>query len=148
MIQQISSSTLKMEATCSSETWVYIQPNARHDVPQLNILHSPRSENLKIVYFPVHKYRPLDHTQSRCEPVCTLIHYSYKIRFNIIIPPTAVSNLYFFMSRPTLGPTKPPIKWVPGAVSPGVKRPGREVDHSLPSSAEVKKICIYTWTLP
>jgi hypothetical protein len=26
-----------------------------------------------------------------------------------------------------------------GALSLGVKRPGREVDHSLPASAEVKK---------
>jgi hypothetical protein len=33
----------------------------------------------------------------------------------------------------------PPIQWVPGALSLGVKRPGREVDHSPPSSAEVKE---------
>jgi hypothetical protein len=26
----------------------------------------------------------------------------------------------------------PPLQWVPGAVSPGVKRPGRESDHSPP----------------
>jgi hypothetical protein len=32
------------------------------------------------------------------------------------------------------------------ALSPGVKRPGREVDHSTPTSAEVKKIWIYTST--
>jgi hypothetical protein len=37
-----------------------------------------------------------------------------------------------------LGPTQPPIQWVPGAVSLGVKWPGREADHSPPSSAEVK----------
>jgi hypothetical protein len=42
-------------------------------------------------------------------------------------------------SRPALGPTQPPIRWVPGALSLGVKRPGREVDHSSPSSAEVKE---------
>jgi hypothetical protein len=42
------------------------------------------------------------------------------------------------MSRPALGPTQPPIRWVPGDLSPGVKRPGREADHSPPSSAEVK----------
>jgi hypothetical protein len=29
-------------------------------------------------------------------------------------------------SRPDLGPTQPPIQWVPGALSPGVKR-GRDV---------------------
>jgi hypothetical protein len=31
------------------------------------------------------------------------------------------------------------IEWVPGALSLGVKRPGREADHSPPSSAEVKE---------
>jgi hypothetical protein len=41
-------------------------------------------------------------------------------------------------SRPVPGPTKPPTQWVPGSVSPGVKRPGREADHSPPTSADVK----------
>jgi hypothetical protein len=36
--------------------------------------------------------------------------------------------------------TQPPIQWVSGAFSPGVKRPGREADHSPPASAEVKKM--------
>jgi hypothetical protein len=39
-------------------------------------------------------------------------------------------------SRPALGTTQPPIQWVPGAFSLGVKRPGREADHSSASSAE------------
>jgi hypothetical protein len=38
-----------------------------------------------------------------------------------------------------LEPTQPPIQWVPGAFSLGIKRPGREADHSPPSSAEVKE---------
>jgi hypothetical protein len=45
----------------------------------------------------------------------------------------------FTASRTTLGPTQPPIQWVPGTLSLGVKRPGRETDHSHPSSAEVKE---------
>jgi hypothetical protein len=34
---------------------------------------------------------------------------------------------------------KSPIQWVPGTLSLGVKRPGRETDHSPPPSAEVKE---------
>jgi hypothetical protein len=41
-------------------------------------------------------------------------------------------------SIPVLGPTHP-IQWAPGALPPGVKRQGREADHSPPSSTEVKK---------
>jgi hypothetical protein len=43
------------------------------------------------------------------------------------------------VSRTALEPTQPPIQWVPGAVSLGVKRPGREANHLPPSSAEVKE---------
>jgi hypothetical protein len=42
-------------------------------------------------------------------------------------------------SIPALGPTQSPIQWVPGSLSLGVERPGREADHSPPSSAEVKE---------
>jgi hypothetical protein len=47
--------------------------------------------------------------------------------------------LFSTSSRPTLGPTHPPIQWVPGAFSQGVKRPTREADHSTPTSAKVQK---------
>jgi hypothetical protein len=43
------------------------------------------------------------------------------------------------VSRPTLGLTQPPIQLVAGALSLGVKRQGREADHSPPSSIEVKE---------
>jgi hypothetical protein len=45
--------------------------------------------------------------------------------------------------RDPVGPTQPPIQWVPRAVSTGVKRQGRETDHSAPTNAEVKKMWIY-----
>jgi hypothetical protein len=35
-------------------------------------------------------------------------------------------------------------QWIPGALSLGVKWPGREADHSPPSSAEVKNAWSYT----
>jgi hypothetical protein len=47
--------------------------------------------------------------------------------------------LFATASRMTLGPTQPPIQWVPGALSLGVKRPRRETEHLPPSSAEVKE---------
>jgi hypothetical protein len=52
------------------------------------------------------------------------------------------------MSRRSLGPTQPPIQWVPGALSLGVKRLGCETDHFLPSSAEVKNTWSYTYAPP
>jgi len=42
------------------------------------------------------------------------------------------------LSRPALGPTQSPVQWVPG-LSRGLRRPGRDVDHPPPSSAEVMK---------
>jgi hypothetical protein len=54
--------------------------------------------------------------------------------------------LFTTMSRTLLGPTQPPIQWVPGVLSLGVKQPGREGDHSPPSSAEEKNACSYTST--
>jgi hypothetical protein len=51
-------------------------------------------------------------------------------------------------SRPALGSTQPPIQWVPGSLSSGVKRQEREADHSSPASVEVKKMLIYTSTPP
>jgi hypothetical protein len=49
-------------------------------------------------------------------------------------------------SRIFFSPSRPDRLW--GALSPGVKRPGREADHSPPASAEIKKIWIYTSTPP
>jgi hypothetical protein len=43
------------------------------------------------------------------------------------------------LSRPALGPTQPPVQWVPGVLSPRVKR-GRGVTLTThpPSSAEIE----------
>jgi hypothetical protein len=40
------------------------------------------------------------------------------------------------------------IQWVLGPFYPGIKKPGREADHSPPTSAEVNKMWIYTSTTP
>jgi hypothetical protein len=51
--------------------------------------------------------------------------------------PSKDKILYSTASGLALGPTQPPIQLVPGVLSPGVKRAGREADHS-PYSTEVK----------
>jgi hypothetical protein len=54
--------------------------------------------------------------------------------------PGSDKNFLFSTSyRPALGSTQPPIQWVPGALSPGVKWPGCETHHSPPASVEDKK---------
>jgi hypothetical protein len=63
--------------------------------------------------------------------------------------PSRVKNFrYSISSRPALGSNQLPIQWVPGALSLGIKRQGREADYSPPTSAEVKKMWIYTSTPP
>jgi hypothetical protein len=47
--------------------------------------------------------------------------------------------LFTTASGPALGPTQPPIQWVPGTFSLELKWPGSEADHSPPPSAEVKE---------
>jgi hypothetical protein len=46
--------------------------------------------------------------------------------------------VFSIASIPALRPTYPCIQWVPGPISPRVKRPKRETDKSSPFSAEVK----------
>jgi hypothetical protein len=46
-----------------------------------------------------------------------------------------LSGLILYLA---LWPIQPPIQWAPWALSSGVRRSGSEVDHSPPSSAEVK----------
>jgi hypothetical protein len=48
--------------------------------------------------------------------------------------------IFFTASRLVLGPTQSAIQWVAGALSPGIKRSGREADHSLPSSTDFKNV--------
>jgi hypothetical protein len=59
-------------------------------------------------------------------------------------------GMFFFTSasKPVLRHTQPPIQWVTGALSLGVKRPGLETDHSTPSNAEVKNALSYASTPP
>jgi hypothetical protein len=54
------------------------------------------------------------------------------------IPARARDFSYSTESRPALGPTQPPVQWVPKALPTRVVQPGSEADHSPLSSAKVK----------
>jgi hypothetical protein len=59
---------------------------------------------------------------------------------------SSVMARFLFLSvvpRPAMGPMQPPIKWVLGDISPGV-RGGRVAQHSPPPSTEVKN----QWSYP
>jgi hypothetical protein len=58
------------------------------------------------------------------------------------------TGIFFFStaSRPALKPTQTPIQCVVETFSTGVKRPGREADHSTLSNADVKNAWRYTST--
>jgi hypothetical protein len=68
--------------------------------------------------------------------------------FGVRVPVGVKNFLVCTLSRLSLNPTQTPVQWVPGTLSSGVKRRGREAHHSPPPSAEVKKIWIYTSTPP
>jgi hypothetical protein len=71
--------------------------------------------------------------------------YSAGLRAGV---PKGAGNIFLLTtaSRTALGPTQPPIQWVPGFLSLGVKRRRREADYSPPSRAEVKNAWNYTST--
>jgi hypothetical protein len=56
--------------------------------------------------------------------------------------------LFTIEFRVALGHTQPPIRYAPGVLSLGVKRPRCEADHSPPSSAEIRNAWSYTSTPP
>jgi hypothetical protein len=63
------------------------------------------------------------------------------------VPVRSKNSLFSTSYTPAVGPSQPPIQWVPGVwFLPGIKRQGREADHSPPACVEVKKMWIYTST--
>jgi hypothetical protein len=62
----------------------------------------------------------------------------------------AAANFFPFAtaSRLALVPSHPPIQWVPGTFSLGIRWPGRDANHSPPVNAEVKNEWSYTSSLP
>jgi hypothetical protein len=66
---------------------------------------------------------------------CGLDDWGSRVRF----PAGAGIFLFTTASKMALGLANPPIQWVQGALSLGVKQSGSEADHSPPASAKVKE---------
>jgi hypothetical protein len=102
----------------------------------------------------LHRHHAKEHVflylyKSRDRSVGTALGYGLDDRGSRVRFPAGAGNFFFTtVSRTTLGPTQPPIQFAAGALSLRVKRPGREADHSPPSSTEVKNAWSYTSTPP
>jgi hypothetical protein len=78
-------------------------------------------------------------SQVHCSSVGIALGYGLDGRGSRVRFLAGAGNFSLHHRVPALGPTQPPIQWVPRALSLGVKRPGREADHSPPSSGDVKE---------
>jgi hypothetical protein len=76
--------------------------------------------------------------QSHDSSVGIALRYGLDDRGSRVRFPAGTGN-FSLHHRVQNGPTKPPTQWLPGALPLGLKQPGRETDHSPPSSAEVKE---------
>jgi hypothetical protein len=66
-----------------------------------------------------------------------LIATGYGLDSLHLIPSRGEIFLFSTVFRLPLGPTQPPVEWLPGALSLGVKKQRHDTDHSPPSAAEV-----------
>jgi hypothetical protein len=83
----------------------------------------------------------------------THLHYSDWVRAGRprgrSLSPGRVKNFLFCTSsRPALGSIQPPIEWVSGALSPGVKGPGVKLTTHLQKMPRSRKMWLYTSTPP
>jgi len=83
-----------------------------------------------------------------CEAENNSSHYFY-LYFNS----QQGKGFFFFYHCIQIGtgdhpPTHPPIKWVQGVPSMGIKQLEHQADHSLPSSVKVKNAWSYTSNPP
>jgi hypothetical protein len=111
--------TLKMEAICSTEASGCLRATRRYN-----------TDRFKVYHWPLHN-----------------IHSDWlragRPRGRSSSPGRSKKFYSSMLSGPVLGPTDPPIQRATGALSPDVKRPRRDADHSLPASAEVPlMLCI------
>jgi hypothetical protein len=120
-------STPKMEVTCSFQTSVGFQRTTQYYIPEDRTLHNHRCENLKSYTSYCNftflsdflQRKPTLGSRDSSDRVAT----GYGLDGRGSIP--SRGKIFLLSTSSSLGPTQPPTQWVPGALSPGVKRPGR-----------------------
>jgi hypothetical protein len=99
-------------------------------------------------------YTTLAHTNVshlQTSVLCVSFSSSYTLPVSVSVSyETNVSPSYIHSTcqQLALGPTQPPVQWLPEALSLGVKRLGCDADHSPPPNAKVKNSWSYTSTPP
>jgi hypothetical protein len=120
--------------------------------PSLPKIHSdfmlPSTPRSSWVVFSHIEYNFL-HCKNRDSSVRIALGYGLDDRGSRILFPAGLGIFLFTTaSRMALGLTQPPIQRVQRTLSLRVKRPGREADHSHPSSDEVKEcveLYLHSW---
>lgn len=118
------SSTLQMEAICSSETSSCFRRTARRHIPEYNSSHAHRCVKLKCIILNrlgLHDREAL-------------------VRF----PAASITSHFPTECRPAVGSTHLTVIYVPVALFSEVKRPGREANYLTPRL----RICVELYLLP
>jgi hypothetical protein len=101
---------------------------ALHHIQNYNILQTKVELLNNLLYFNILRY-----SKSRDSSVGIATGYGLDDRgVGILSPGRGKNFLFSTLSRLALGPTQSPIQWVPGIISPGVKRLGRESVYPPP----------------
>jgi hypothetical protein len=89
------------------------------------ILNNPRQKHTETILASVKKKVPVICYRSRDSSVGIATGYGLDDRGVGARVPVGSNFIFSTSSRPALRFTQPPIQWVPGALSTGVKRPWR-----------------------
>jgi hypothetical protein len=117
-----------------------VAPVSRHYKTQAGVPIKPHKSTFwvlraALVFFAIPKKSGRDSSVS----IATGLRSGWgEVRF----PAGATIFLYSTEARPALGPTQPPIQWVPGTVYPGEKRPGAQNTANSFSVGSLLSLCV------
>jgi hypothetical protein len=136
-----------MEAAGSPETWVNIHYIIQHHTTDDNNHHSHLWWLSQISYSWDFKFSCCQWELGQCSRHSDWL-WAVQPRGWSLSPGGGKNFHYSMSSKPALGSNQPPIQWVSGILSSGVKQQGCEADRSRPTSDGIKKTWVYTSTPP